>query len=392
MPFVTIAHNVGELRPVNYRRRAHSSTERKKTESELHDDGASPNSTMMSYAFTSFSPRQVGTMKQEKRLHTYSNHLLRRSEELQELALSYDGSQSFKEAKTSGSSEEQSNLVSERMIKNWVGKTTYSLGLKHFALGLVSERSSERNVIRSNIIDENSKSKYASRVEFKQGGEESSYHHLSAWCDCLSLLKGNKKACSHITALLLAWAREPLSFEIKPLNSIASIEDRSRFLSDLSRKTDRVFSALEEMISFILTEKSCREGEVLDMLQMLYSSTKDATNRVANRWNNLSPKAKKEEYEMILGFSFISSVVISRVLTAIDVKYKIGAMKWKNQSDVNAIRNIIGRFAKEPNALFDSKVALASQETKEKNNMRRTKDGRLVSRSWDKIVAEFASG
>ena len=136
------------------RKRARSPTERSKSESELDQDGASPNSTMMSYAFTSFSPRQVGTMKQEKRLHTYSNHLLRRFEELQELALSYDGSQSFKETKTRGSSEEQSNLVSESMIKNWVGKTTYSLGLKHFALGLVRERSSERNVIRTNIIAE----------------------------------------------------------------------------------------------------------------------------------------------------------------------------------------------------------------------------------------------
>ena len=131
---------------------------------------------------------------------------------------------------------------------------------------------------------------YVARIEFKKarinddGGSderkksEPSYHHVSAWCECLereTAVKKRRSVCAHIAALLISWARKPYSFErlgSENNEKLVTIKDeRRQRLSDTARATDRVFAALETMISLILEEGRCTEPEVLEMLQLMYS-------------------------------------------------------------------------------------------------------------------------
>jgi uncharacterized protein (DUF885 family) len=170
------------------------------------------------------------------------------------------------------------------------------------------------------------------------------------------------------------------------------------------------------MITLILEEGRCTEAEVSDMLQLLYSKMRVAATQFGERWEeeNLSQDISKEEvFEMILGFSFIANVIDSRIFAALDMKYKSGMMKIKNNADVDALRKLVENFvempqssrathhAKEKGTVSPRIAAVRNQQehrkilhssAKEKMNGDSGVSHPNISRSWDKIMEEFASG
>lgn len=387
-------------------------------------DEIQPRRTMMSYAFRSFTPNPISEVKRNKSLGSYATSLFNRLEELQQFT--FHPNESLNEEHKKGKENTNSELlesVSERSIKSWVGLDAYRQGLRCFAEDRVTEKRAWQSVLAGRVSEEiksdaGDSSGYAARIEFKKRKDdtgESSYHHLSAWCQCLdSEARSPKKrsACAHIAAVLISWVRDPSSFKTNLGNekTAAPEEVEHRLLSGLARLTDRVFSTLEEMISFMLEEKRCSDAEVLDMLQMMYSNMRAVSSQIGERWKELSPNTDKEEFELILGLSFITNVIVSRTLAAIDMKYKNGVMQIKNIADVDALRKVVENFVEmqprtsrieiengraitisessvqggEKENQIGAQIAIKEKNAKKENNS-------IISRSWDKIVQEFAT-
>jgi len=398
-------------------------------------------SAVMSYAFKSFSPVASDEGAQGKKsLQFCAANFFKRFEALQQLTL-YPSDYRKKEKQEESEAEVNDSqpllgIVSDGGIKNWVGEDAYRQGLQYFMEGRLTDRKVSQSVLSSCVHEKaGSLDSYVARIEFKKARSndsdsderkkgETSYHHVSAWCECLeretAIKKRRRSVCPHIAALLISWARKPNTFERSSSENkeklVTKGDERRQRLSDIAMATDRVFASLETMISLILEEGRCTDPEVLDMVQLMYSSMRLSTTQIGERWEEekLSQDISKvEDFENILGFSFIANVINSRIFAALDMKYRSGMMQIKNNADVDALRKLVENFVELPQSsktakeekekgTVSSRVPVLRNQVHRKSSHSHAKEKMVkadrevnhsdISRSWDKIMEEFVSG
>lgn len=353
----------------------------------------------------------LGAGKGQRSLQASANKLFRRFDELQRLViLSPEG--------VDQASSEQLSLITENVVRQWSPPRSYLTGLQYFMEGRVSEQRVWRSILSGTVnvhrkkgvaarflpwVDDDANTSYSVRIEMRglaspAAVQEGSYLHAGAYCQCAQ--DGMRDACPHLVALLLSWVRNPRSFKQSP--EMASPNegriDGQKQLPSLVKATARVLDALDEMVSCIASDGSSR-ADVLEMLQLTYSKMRLASSQLAERWSEIS---SGHESEPLVVSSFIIDVIASRVLSALDSRYFMGAVQLKNKAEVDAIGKALQSFAEsvgreqhfpEPSGVGNERrqekppvVSPFLQETRAESRL----GEKRVTRSWDKIVEEFS--
>lgn len=377
---------------------------------------------MVSYAFKSLSVSIPGVSGAGGRnLQSLSEALFRSLERLKRVSL---GTYIESNPATEGANENDADredeseaespikdIMTEKTLIGWLGKNAYERGMEYYETGQVSQRKVSGLVLTGLVSEEIKASErrdYKVRIEFfrnkgggtkEQGGENKlAYHHVSAWCPCLEIVTGVRTACGHIAALMISWVRENEIFDVvssRVLTASArtnNTHDPNWIASELADSTSRVFSSLEGIVSFLVRKENRSETtfnrDILLLLENLHHRLKESSEEIRERWDHLQNEeaTAEEQFERILGFSFVTNMVTSRILTAIDVSRKAGVMQIKNDADIGAVKSAIERFAQLPRR--NNAIASIDSNNKKDSERQRTKSRKTkkVSRSWDQVI------
>ena len=298
--------------------------------------------------------------------------------------------------------------LTELTVREICGKAVYSSGLAYFLEGRISQGRFWDNTIsgklnpREKELREDISEVFEPRLTFERSkGKEK----IAVYGDCGCSWSKEGILCPHAAALMIAWARNPETFESRAMKSSTEIS----ILIEKAR--EQVRQSLEHLVTFI-QDGGASMNDYLEVLQRLHTKIRLWTEDVSEAYDgilslstsasshagpaDLSKVSLPSKQVMLLDFSSTVNHVSLRIMHVVESKYPwIEAIDLYNKTTLSTFSKVLESFVERLDRRKSPRVTKAKRERKCKGGaksrtVRRVGKGK-ATRSWDALIEKFVS-
>ena len=277
--------------------------------------------------------------------------------------------------------------LNEYNVRNICGEMIYGAGLQDYLHERVSQMEFSKNSLfgklrRNGILSAGPKqqSYFEASVTLESNSKKTRYRTYGD-CTCtLSMEEGS--LCSHIAALMVAWARKPQDFE-------------ENVKSDFERARRLAIDSLEKLVSSI-EESSSGFKDDLEMLQKTYTKLRHWASEIGDATNqsNILITSSKNSRLAIREFSSMINYMSFVIIFAIENKYNTGAStQLYNKTTVSTFGKVLEAFVQSPRlgkSIITPTIEKSSNKKRQSAIIKSKSIQSQTTRSWDKLVEDFA--
>jgi hypothetical protein len=280
--------------------------------------------------------------------------------------------------------------LNESAVRSICGEVLYNSGLQDYMQGKVSERKFSKNSLSGKVegksklttLDKGKRKQFVFAVIVTLERSSSKKFRTYGDCQC-SVSREEGALCQHIASLLIAWVRYPRDFKES---------DSTKF--DFEAAKRRVMSSLDKLVDAI--EKGSSSTDDLEILQETYAKLKLWAANVREFRNDNCNLRAGETVDRHAGREFSSTInyVSLAIMSAIENKYEIeSAIQLYNNATASTFGRLLEMFAQGPGVgkSVTSAMSGSSIDDKESVKSNTTEVQPHTSRTWDRLVEEFAS-
>jgi hypothetical protein len=192
-------------------------------------------------------------------------------------------------------------------------------------------------------------------------------------CQCRIADEGN--LCPHMSALLIAWVREPREFK----------EDPEYLISNFEKARMEVRGSLGELLGSM---ENMTRAEALDILQKIYTKIRQWRSEIKEFPNDSFLAFGAKKFDPICELSAEVNYVSLAVLSAIQTKYKLRTIDIYNSGTLTTFGAVLKLFV--DNTRYNDKSFTANKQ--QKRSKKNTDVDKETARTWDLLVENFSKG
>ena len=264
--------------------------------------------------------------------------------------------------------------LTELKIRKICGEVIYRAGVQQYTLGRVSEEKFADNTLFGKVSG--NKSKSPGEIQYFHPSitlERENAKTLRTFGECECELAREGTLCTHMAALLIAWARQPQKFE----------EDLEYLRSRFEEAQQNVLSSLEDLLSFV--ESSSTKAEVFALLQETYSQIKSWGNGISEAGRD--PRANVH-FDPFREFSSTINYVSLAIMAAVERKYSLEILDLYNSATLATFGRVLTLFV-ESTGDSDKSPVRSSSRGKQKAGKKSGNAAKKTVRSWDLLIENF---
>ncbi len=299
--------------------------------------------------------------------------------------------------------------LSELTVREICGKAVYSSGLAYFLEGRISQQRFWEDSISAKLnprkkeIHEGASEVFEPRLMFERSkGKEK----IAVYGDCGCSWSKHGMLCPHAAALMIAWARNPETFEPH------AAEDSTEISILFERAREQVRQSLEQVAKCIQGGGTSMNDD-LEVLQKLHARIRLWTEAAREAYEVLtvtssasgftkpadlsSSKSSFSKQAMLLEFSSTVNHVSLVIVQAIESRYPwIQAVDLYNRTTLSTFARVLEQFAERLGSRKSPRVTAKVKKGEERKTDGKSRTARRVAkreatRSWDALIEKLAS-